>query len=682
MKGHRMPALTRRLEAVDVAFLNGVARDERRRTRAGVTGLLLRGGARAGMTSRRWLRRVATLTLVLVAAGGLVAGGSPAHAESEWNFCGWRKLFSPDRASDGIVGELLQEEYVNRRVAGRTPKTNWAQYGTAGTDWSTFWLDCFDTRLVVNFAANALFGIARDLSALAIAIFMWTFKGLLLDVFLAPDTRVAGGTATLDQIIRQAHVNVYLHLAAVATLIGALVIAWRWLIGRAAASEVLGKFAWMVVVAGLALVYGGVPGPQGKPQAATVLKTFNDWTNEITIVVLAAFSGTDCETNKGVKTGSAAPAGEEESRASRDMALECAAENFYNVTIFVPWAIGMIGSYERPLPNLDGGGPGPPTQDMALAQRILMHKAYSFDDIEANKDRNRNDNPRRYTDARTYRGNDFSADICKNIPVVERPPSSFSGKACDRATMRQEVFGADDDQFPKWGEWKDVDAKKNKKYWEHWSGGRADERFQIAILALIGSSSIAIVLILVSLAYLTLQVGTIMLALMAPVAFLIGLIPGFGVQVFLRWLELLLGTFIKRIVLGLFVGLLVSIYGVVLTIPMPYLMKLLLICTIALFGLIYRRRFADAFTLNFSGSTAFHQDGDLARRAAQLGGTATRVTARKTARIGFGTIGGALGAAYARRNPLYGAVRGAVREASPDSLRSVYDFTSGRPPRP
>jgi hypothetical protein len=650
MNRNRAPVLVRRLDGADTAFLRGVARAERRRTRTGVTGWLLRRGARAGTRSGLWLRRVATLALLLVAAGGLVAGASPASADLlEPNTWCSRKWFAPDRADEGLVGELLKAEYADRRGRGDPPSTKWAQYGTAGTDWSTYWMDCLDYRRVVNEAANAVFGIARELSAIAIALFMWTFKGELLDVFLAKDDRVAGSRATLDNFIQQAHFHVYLQLFAVATLIGATVLAWRWLFSRASASDVLGKFGWMVLVAGLATVYGGVPGGPG-PQAATILKTVNDWTNDITAVVLAAFATIDCET-PGLRTSGQDSA--EQSLRHRDMALECAAENMYEVMIYTPWAIGMIGKYDR-APRSADGKRGQPTEDQLLAVRILKQKAYSFNDITAN-----GNDPNAYTDARGRNGR-MKVDICTGIPEAERPPNTYTGKSCDRATMRQRVFGVLDDQLtPAEKEWGEVRATGNQNYWEHWSGGKADNRFNVAVLALIGSTSIALIIIFVSFAYLTLQIGTIMFALMAPVAFLLGLIPGFGVRVFLRWLELLLGTFIKRIVLGLFVGLLVALYNVVLTIAMPWLMKLILVCTIAMFGLIYRKRFTDAFALNLSGSDAFHRDGDLAGRVKDAGTAA---------------IGGTIASRQMGQRGITGAFYGAARASAPSALREAYDI--------
>ncbi|GAA0963500.1 hypothetical protein [Virgisporangium aurantiacum] len=614
MKHDRKPAgqapLVRPIDAVDAAFLRRVVRTERRRARVGVVGWLARGGERARKRSRVWLRRTAGLVLILATVGGLLTVASPANAREiiTNNFCN-RKVFTPERADDGLVGEVLEAEYLTKINSGQIPKTKWAMYGVAGTHWNTFWLDCLGEEREHAFAASAVFWLSRNLSAIAILIFMWTFKGAVLDVFLSDDPTIAGTQATLDNMIERANIDIYLQLVAVATLIGATVIAWRWLAKRSGASEVFSKFGWMVVVAGLAGVYGGVPGGPG-PQASSVLKTVNDWTNGITVVVLSAFTSTDCETPTIVYDARSSALDDAGRRRVRDLALECVAERMYEIMIYTPWAIGLLGQYNRAEKGPDGKR-GEPTEDEKLAERILKQQAYSFTDIAANNAgatiRGVYYTGPHYVDVREF----WDDDICA-LPEEARPPSSYSGKLCDRARMRQDVFGVEDTALEDAATTYDtVRPTKNANYWSHWSGGKSEQRFSTALTALVGSASISIIVIIVSIAYLILEVGAVMFALMAPLAFLFGLIPGFGVQVFLRWLELLLSTFLKRIVLGLFVGLLMSLYSVVFSMNMPWVMRLLIAAVIAMIGLVYRSRFVDAFSLNFSGGRDHQLDGEL-----------------------------------------------------------------------
>jgi hypothetical protein len=646
--------------ASDLAFLRRVDRSTRRRTAGGLWGWFWRLATGARPRLRRYGRRAVVVLVLVTTLGGLaVATGSPAQANPLDPFEGMcvdiRKGFSPTRVDDTMVGSMLSVSWQRNNQATQPPVTKWMEYGTAGTDWDTFWLNCIDLRHAINMAADFVFWITKNIAAIAILLFMWTFQGDLLNIFLDPNQNAGGTGATLDDMISRVHIDVYLQLFSVGVLIGAVVLLFRFL-RSAGGADILGKFALMVLVAGFALFYGGVPGGGG-PHAAMVLKTFNDWTNDVTSVVLSAFAGTDCQT----PTNDAVLTQTEQQRAQRrDMALQCAAEALYEVTIYTPWAVGELGRYQ-PSPRQPGGATPAPSDSELLAARILNQQAYSFDDLRKNDDDHDGDDDDgdlvHFKDARgPVNSINQQGDICDPAFGPDAGhPWTYTGKLCDRATMRQKVMGVDDAQLADESTpWAAV-VPTNQSLWENWSGGQAGNRFQVAMLALIGSSSIALVIIIVSLTYLVLQIATIMFALMAPVAFLIGLIPGFGMKMLLRWLELLLGTFVKRIVLGLFVGLLMALYSVVLTIDMPWLMKLVLVCMIAAVGLIYRKKFTEAFAFNFSGSEAFHKDGQL------------------TSDMAAAAVGGALGSRAAGGSKLGGAMAGMGRQVSPTAANAYFD---------
>src|SRR5262249_1642375 len=230
---------------------------------------------------------------------------------------------------------MLSVSWQRNNQATQPPVTKWMEYGTAGTHWDTFWLKCIYLRHALNMAAEFVFWVTKNICAVADLLFMWTVPGDLVNIFLDPNQNSAGTGATLDDMISRIHIDVYLQLFSVGVLIGAVVLLFRFL-RSAGGADILGKFALMVLVAGFALFYGGVPGGGG-PHAATVLKTFNDWTNDVTSVVLSAFAGTDCQT----PTNDAVLTQTEQQRAQRrDMALQCAAEALYEVTIYTPWAVG------------------------------------------------------------------------------------------------------------------------------------------------------------------------------------------------------------------------------------------------------------------------------------------------------------------------------------------------------
>ncbi|WP_163573506.1 hypothetical protein [Fodinicola feengrottensis] len=177
------------------------------------------------------------------------------------------------------------------------------------------------------------------------------------------------------------------------------------------------------------------------------------------------------------------------------------------------------------------------------------------------------------------------------------------------------------------------------------------------------------------------EISSIMFAMLALPAALFGLIPGFGMRVFLRWAELLLGSFAKRIVLGLFAGLVIGLYQALLNANgVPWTIKILFITLVAAFGLLYRKRFAEAFTFNFSGSRSFYEHGEGSQRLlsgylskveniAQKGDQVEAI-AKTAATAGMGGVGAAAGAAGA------GAGGGGGSQTG-DRIRSIGNFLPG-----
>jgi hypothetical protein len=635
----------------DLAFLHRVERADRRRAATGPArwGWLVLGWLRA--RTGPMMRRVAVLLALVATSSGLaVAVATPAHAapwDAIFNWCD-KKRFAPDRADNmGMLGQALQTQYEDSvKQNGVAPATKWGQYGLAGTSWDTFWMDCLDFQRYVNVAANIVFSLGKIAIAAAILIFLWTFQGDLLNIFLDQGT-MGGSGATLDTMIRQTHVDVFLQLFSVAVLIGATVLAFRFLFRREAGSSMLGRIAAMILVAGVAFFYGGTPGGGG-PHATAVLKTVNDWTNDITSVVLAAFAGTDCESPDLRTTDGDYNEGDAARNRRHEMALQCSAEKFYEVGIYQPWAVGLLGSYVVP-PRKADNSPGDPTDTQAWALRALKYSAYSFGDVAANG----NDNAK-YGDQRSDVG---SQNICDADVPNHDNPTTYTGKACDRSKFRNDVIGAKDSAFKEASTgWSEIRAT-NQTLWVNWSGGNVNNRLQVALLSVIGSTSIAVIVVVVSLTYLLLELATIILALMAPVAFLFGLIPGFGMKVLLKFLELIMGAFVKRIVLGLFVGMITALYAVVLSLAMAWLMKLILVCMIAVFGFVYRKPFSQAFSFNLGGGDAIHTQDTFGNR-------------------GLGSaVGGAMGSRARGGSALSGALFGVARGGR---AGEVYDSANAR----
>jgi hypothetical protein len=157
-----------------------------------------------------------------------------------------------------------------------------------------------------------------------------------------------------------------------------------------------------------------------------------------------------------------------------------------------------------------------------------------------------------------------------------------------------------------------------------------------------------------------------MFAMMAPVAFLLGLIPGFGMRILLRWGELILGSFVRRIVLGLFIGLVMALYAAIMKMDMPWMMQLIMVVVIAFFGFSYRRKFTEAFAFN-SGSNDFFDPDDNSR---------SRYARGRLGEVAGAGIGSGMSARVEGKPVGRSVAAGVFRGMSPGSVRTGY-YNSG-----
>ncbi|MGH3429424.1 MAG: hypothetical protein ACRDQZ_17970, partial [Mycobacteriales bacterium] len=147
-----------------------------------------------------------------------------------------------------------------------------------------------------------------------------------------------------------------------------------------------------------------------------------------------------------------------------------------------------------------------------------------------------------------------------------------------------------------------IATKQSQAVWEMWSGGKGGERFAIAVMAVIAAMTFGVMLITIAVSYLVMQIATVLFALAAPLVFLIGLVPVYGMRVLLRWGELFLGTFIKRVAMVIFVAVLLTLYQLILdTEGVPWWLQMTLILAIAVGGASYRKKLTSLSTLGFGG---------------------------------------------------------------------------------
>ncbi|GLW07421.1 hypothetical protein Misp01_25510 [Microtetraspora sp. NBRC 13810] len=121
-------------------------------------------------------------------------------------------------------------------------------------------------------------------------------------------------------------------------------------------------------------------------------------------------------------------------------------------------------------------------------------------------------------------------------------------------------------------------------------------RLGIAIGALIAAMVAGLLIFLVAVSLLVLKVGFLLLLILAPVFLLIGVHPGSGRIIAMRWVEMLVGTLLRQAVLALVLGVLVYGYALIISSAMPWGMQILFMALLTIAVFFYRRPFQHLFS--------------------------------------------------------------------------------------
>lgn len=120
-------------------------------------------------------------------------------------------------------------------------------------------------------------------------------------------------------------------------------------------------------------------------------------------------------------------------------------------------------------------------------------------------------------------------------------------------------------------------------------------RLGIAIGAFIAAMVAGVLIFLVAVSLLVLKVGFLLLLILGPVFLLIGVHPGSGRIIAMRWVEMLIGTLLRQAVLALVLGVLVYGYALIISTNMPWGMQIMFMALLTIAVFFYRRPFQHLF---------------------------------------------------------------------------------------
>ena len=207
-----------------------------------------------------------------------------------------------------------------------------------------------------------------------------------------------------------------------------------------------------------------------------------------------------------------------------------------------------------------------------------------------------------------------------------------------------------------------------------WAGNDIGKPIGAAFLSSVAGLGTGLMVLVSSFSLIAYQLTMIFLVLMSPLFFLVGAAPGFGRRIAMRWLELIVGLVVKRIVVSLVLAIFIKFYSIIINIDVNWLFQMILIIALTVVGLSQRAKITSLFVdnIDFGGDKRITTEGSgkggrlmagLAGAAVGAVGAASGVGGGITASMVKGIVGGDATAA--------GAEPGNTAPTAPSSSKSA-----------
>jgi hypothetical protein len=122
------------------------------------------------------------------------------------------------------------------------------------------------------------------------------------------------------------------------------------------------------------------------------------------------------------------------------------------------------------------------------------------------------------------------------------------------------------------------------------------QRIGIAFAALFAALVAGLLILLLSLALIIFKLGFLLLLITGPVFLLIGVHPGWGRVIAIRWVELLLSSLLKQALVAALLGLLLFLYAMIMgNGDLPWVIQIVLIALVSFAAFFYRKPFQHLF---------------------------------------------------------------------------------------
>ena len=147
---------------------------------------------------------------------------------------------------------------------------------------------------------------------------------------------------------------------------------------------------------------------------------------------------------------------------------------------------------------------------------------------------------------------------------------------------------------------------------DDWKG--ASNAVGASFMSLLAAAGPSLVILSMSFTLIAYQVTMLVLIAFSPLFFLIGVAPGWGRRIAMRWLEMVVGLLVKRIILMMFLLVYIKFYTLIVALPgLNFFFQLVLVIVLSAIAMTQRSKILSLFTdvINFGGTKSLGDDGSV-----------------------------------------------------------------------
>ncbi|WP_187365744.1 type IV secretion system protein [Trebonia kvetii] len=189
----------------------------------------------------------------------------------------------------------------------------------------------------------------------------------------------------------------------------------------------------------------------------------------------------------------------------------------------------------------------------------------------------------------------------------------------------------------------------NPAVYSLFQGDQWTTRLEIGFEALFAAVAAGLLVLLIALTLIILKLGFLLLLVAGPFFLIVGIHPGFGRVIAIRWFEMLVGVLMKQVAVALTLSVLLYCYSLIMSTTdqaLPWALKIMMIALVTVAVFIYRKPFQHLFSSVGYGMLGADERAQVSWRESAFG--FRRVTAN-AAGAAMPNVGAARASRWARR---------------------------------